>query len=393
VRPDRFCPFKHAMRVLPAIPMLLAGVAAAMAAAPPQATDLAAAYDRGAVCLAGRMDRPDLGDPYLAYVYPAEALPGAGGGRDDGGGGDGGGRGGDRGGRRDDGNRERLTYRQADARIMLAMVARAAGAGAPLAAEGREAEASLAAAAPAWKRAGLADMAKGPEAGGVALDTFCIVGWLLGDRAMAATVADAVKDDAWLPEGLYDGEQAFRRSADECWCLRMLAEASPPFPTPSPVAWRIASTLGRSASMDPGGRGVFYEALHLGMALEKAEPAFAPAAREAAAALMGWARAHAGDETRGRSLPEWINLASAAWLDPLGGAEARAAALARVVASQDADGCWRLPGAEPADYASSFVTLRALLALAPYRLVASAAREEEDASDEDPAPKAARPAQ
>src|SRR5688572_10066035 len=252
------------MRITFALPALLAGAAAAStAASPPSAPDLPAAYSRGAACLEARTGRPDLGDPYLAFVYPEEALPSGAG-------------------------MESMTYRRADARIMLAQLARTVGQNETLAAAGRAAEASLAAAAPAWKRAGLLDLSKGPGSGGIALDTFCIVGWLLGDREMAGTVAAAVSADTWLPEGLYEGEEAFRRSADECWCLRMLAEASPPIPVPAPVVRRIAATLGRSAGAAPGGRGTFYEALHLGMALEKGEPAFAPAAREAAAAIAAW---------------------------------------------------------------------------------------------------------
>ncbi|HZI92965.1 MAG TPA: hypothetical protein VFE84_01875 [Patescibacteria group bacterium] len=309
------------------------------------------ALERAARCLARDQVDGAFRDPYLSYVYPAENLPVA-----------------------STIPGPRLTYRRVDADVVLALLARHGAPPEPLAAAVRQAEKTLKEIVPVWRDAGLDNVRRGARQGGVALDTFCIVGWLNQDDAMARVVADALDGDGWLPGALYDdGEERFRLAADESWCVRLLVTTHPGLGGAARVVDRIAGQLKRDAQADPGGRGVFYEAWHLAMALEKAGPAYADIRHRAVAVLRAWALLHeaATDEhaeRRAADIMEWANLASGDVLDPV---EDRALTL-RVVQillrSQSEDGCWRFPpdSTGRAESATSFLTLRAMLALASY---------------------------
>ena len=295
-------------------------------------------FEKGAACVARDHDGRRFRDPYLKYAYPEErlpsiAIPGS-------------------------PAPETPTYRMIDADMMLAMIADAVAPPESLIGPTKVARERLAAVVPLWLGRGLGNIRRGARVDGVALDTFCIVGWLAHDKEMARVVRDAIDGDGWLPVGFYDGEEAFRREADECWCLRTLAGFADDSATAA-VRARIIGQFRSTAEADPGSLASFYRAFHLGLALGE-DPSTDPALfDEITLALTRWAAAHPED-----SLLEWVNLGSATFLRGESGRVLSRRAIRIVLERQAQDGCWRVPGMIPEDYGSTFLTLRALAALA-----------------------------
>lgn len=307
------------------------------------------AFRRGADCLAKDFDGSAFRDPYLSYVYPDENLPVPPG-------------------------RPRLTYRTVDAYVDLVLISRAAPTSEPLSRLVERADGSLREVVPVWGDRGIYNLRKGARPGGVALDTFCFVGWLYGDPTMAGIVASAIDDDGWLPEGLYGGAERFRRDADESWCLRLLAsKAGPGLDAGAAVLNRIAKTLREAVTSAPPERGTFYVAYHLAMVLAEAssrgglDPDRAALEREITSVLVSWAASRPESTVKPGDVPEWINLAS---LEMGAGQDVdrlRERAIEVVLSGQSEDGCFGVPGTAPSRKGSSFFTLRALLALARER--------------------------
>jgi hypothetical protein len=389
---------------------------------PETAARVKRALEAGAACLSRDHDGSGFRDPYLTFVYPGEALPTPLG-------------------------SPPLTYRRIDADFILALLARSSPPGGasrhPVQEMSEAARRTLERAAPLWQSRGLSNVRRQPSPRGIALDTYCMVGWLAQDRVMADNVARAIDGDGWLPQNLYAEEERFRADADECWCLKFLASpAGPGLAGATPVLDRIARSFRRAAQNDPGSRATFYEAFHLGMVLEEADRASRlpgrriggisdrrmrdisnrrasgisnrrPSAlagdedvsdaeelkRETRDALRIWADRQ---ESAASALVEWANLAACEILDDEPGTQLRRRALEVLLEAQEKDGCWRLREATPASYGSSFLTLRALLGLAvspsggeseASRVGSSSAAPRAGASSGPPAPKAARPAQ
>jgi hypothetical protein len=343
-------------------------------------------WQAGAACLRRDHDGFGFRDPYLTFVYPGEALPTPPG-------------------------LPPLTYRRIDADFILALLDGQSPPGGegldPIQGVAAAARRRLSRTAPLWRSRRLSNVRRQPSPQGIALDTYCMVGWLAQDRVMAQNVARAIDGDGWLPQNLYSEEERFRADADECWCLKLLASPSGPgLAGASPILARIAATLRRAATSDPGSRAAFYEAFHLGMVLEEVQRAGRIPGRgagagegdahdaqelkgEAREALRIWADRQAGASSP--ALVEWANLATCEILDDETGKQLRRRAVEVLLEAQGKDGCWRLRGAEPASYGSSFLTLRALLGLAASRSGFEASRS--GAASGPPAPKAARPAQ
>ena len=61
---------------------------------------------------------------------------------------------------------------------------------------------------------------------GIALDTYCILGYLYEDKEMANLALLSLSNDKWLPESFYQGDQDFRTIADESWCVRLISKAN-----------------------------------------------------------------------------------------------------------------------------------------------------------------------
>jgi predicted house-cleaning noncanonical NTP pyrophosphatase (MazG superfamily) len=58
------------------------------------------------------------------------------------------------------------------------------------------------------------------DPGGVALDTYCIIGFITKNKAMAGTAwSYLTADDDWMPNDYYISD-AWRNIADESWCMR-----------------------------------------------------------------------------------------------------------------------------------------------------------------------------
>lgn len=143
-------------------------------------------------------------DPYLEYVYPGESLdcPLTG---------------------------CRLTYRLLDAYFMVQMLnERLTGNEQTLfKAQANEAGAVFDAIKPAWRQAKISNTEKSTaeDKDGVALDTYCILGYLENDPAFSDTVLRYLGDDGWLAPDAYTTDR-WRNIADESWCLRLLARTN-----------------------------------------------------------------------------------------------------------------------------------------------------------------------
>jgi len=370
----RFCPFNEGMDRLPPSAVLtigllcVAGIATGASLAGMKDAALGEARSKAAACLARDFDGRSFRDPYLAYIYPEEKLPGTASDPD-------------------------LTYRRIDADIMLSLLQREGGAPAPLQGAVEQAGKVLRELPASWNGRGFSNVRREPRAGGIALDTFCIVGWLEQDRGMADAVARALDGDGWLPEGLYEGDERFRRDADEAWCVKLLASPAGSGMEPARrVLERLVDDFRRARSEDAAGRQTFYAAYHLGLLLEDWAPrsttpgyakegdvaggapsrtpscAIQPAdlRTRLLAALEGWAAARPAGKEEGADILEWANLATVR-LEGLDRTGLPRRAVEMLLRSQREDGCWRVPGARPPEAGSSFLTLRALLALRGYR--------------------------
>lgn len=322
------------------------------------------AFERGVSCLASDLEEGRFRDPYLRFVYPGEALPAPPG-------------------------RRPLTYRQVDAAAILSLIGRTGPVPEPLATVMREARADLAALAPVWRGRGFSNTARDPRPDGIALDTYCIVGWLNGDIGMAAEAAAAIEGDRWLLPKWYDDAESYRAPADEAWCLRLLASTSRFHDPASRVLDRIVTEWRQHRREDPGGTAAYYEAWHLEMVVSEllahgsaADPRWMRLSDEIADGLRAWAEAHAAmraaGDARRADLLEWINLVTAERIEP--GLRLQAAEV--LLATQEGDGCWRIPGGRHPNSATSFTTLRGLLALRRY----GAALEESRGGGSRPAP-------
>ncbi len=314
-----------------------------MLAAEPGDATLRKARTRAAACLERDYDGRAFRDPYLTYIYPEEKLPRASADPD-------------------------LTYRRIDADIMLALLERKGSVPAPLRPAVEQARRVIHELPASWAGWGFSNVRRGTRPDGIALDTFCIVGWLERDGSMAAAALQALDGDAWLPEGLYEGEELFRRDADEAWCLRLLASCAGGGMAPARrVLDRLVADLRAARKEAPAGRHAFYAAYHLALLLEDSPDLGSgfDAARlqqELEATLEAWAAERPVGAERAADVLEWANLA-ATRLPGLDMAGLRRRAREILLRQQNEDGCWRVPGARPPEAGSSFLTLRALLAL------------------------------
>ncbi len=305
------------------------------------------AAGRAAACLARDYDGQAFRDPYLRYVYPEERLEGTASDPD-------------------------LTYRRIDADIMLVLLAREGKVAAALRPSADRASRVLHGLPPLWAGKGFNNIRKDPRPEGIALDTFCIVGWLEADRAMAEAALGALDGDGWLPEGLYEGPETFRRDADEAWCLRLLASpAGGGLSDARRVLDRLLADLREARKADPAGRQSFYAAYHLGLLLEETTDLgsgidAATLREELAETMEAWAAARPRGQEQASDLLEWANLVTSK-LPRLESTGLKRRGVEILLRQQGEDGCWRVPGARPPEAGSSFLTLRALLALSAYR--------------------------
>jgi hypothetical protein len=118
-----------------------------------------------------------------------------------------------------------LTYRLLDAYINLAFLDQADVAPGPAKEQFLRGREVLGAIVPLWRQQGIYNVTRTPQEGGIALDTYCIVGLLHEDATMARVVAGHLDGEDWLAEDFYDPAQSFRKLADETWCVALLAVA------------------------------------------------------------------------------------------------------------------------------------------------------------------------
>ncbi len=160
------------------------------------------AIERGAGFVAAAWSPFHFADPYLAFVYPGESLtcglPNC-----------------------------RVTYRTLDAYFALHFLQPRLQAKelrrleAPLG----EAQQVLADLAPRWVNVPIENALKSSASdGGVALDTYCILGTVEQSAPMAQHLLEYLTEDNNFIDDQYYQDDRWRNIADETWCLRLLAE-------------------------------------------------------------------------------------------------------------------------------------------------------------------------
>jgi len=297
------------------------------------------AVDRGLTFLAHSWQGDAYDDEYLQFVYPDERLdcPLA---------------------------DCRLTYRLLDAYINLAFLDRAGVPHGPARPQFERGRAVLDAIVPVWRERGLYNVTKDPVAGGVALDTYCIVGLLRQDRAMAEVAAGHLDGDDWLPGNHYEDSQCFRKLADETWCVRLLRFASRPGRRQVPRLARIS--LGRGRELLEQERPVEFRvnvALHLAYLLNDLNDRSLRDDRDSIQKLL---LAAAEEPDVENDLLTQANILEALASSP-GVPEPALRPLAeRLLRHQEEDGGWHSRVGETNSDLRVFTTMRALLALTKY---------------------------
>jgi hypothetical protein len=313
--------------------------AAPASARPPSGLALDAAIDRGLRFLAGSWKGDRFDDAYLDYVYPGEhlacPLPDC-----------------------------RVTYRLLDAYFDLRWLKGALGTlgpAEPIAVRATEVTRALVV---PWRQSGPYNVRRDPVADGIGLDTYCILGLVERDRAMAEVVARHLDGTGWIPEGYYRTSESFRALADETWCARLLAVTGT---APDRVPRLAAAEVERgrveveSARSREVAANLAYHLLNL----------LSDVRREELAPAAAWFESRLADAVRDPALSD-DRLTRANLLEGLATArrERRAdldALAADLLAAQEEDGGWHSRRGETGTSLRTFTTLRALLALARYR--------------------------
>jgi len=258
----------------------------------------------------------------------------------------------------------RLTYRLLDAYINLAFLDQAGLAHGPARAQFLRGREVLDAIVPLWREQRLYNVTRAPQKGGIALDTYCIVGLLYEDSAMARVVAGHLDGDGWLAEDYYDPPQSFRKLADETWCVGLLAVAGDD-PALAGKLVRVLVTRARDRLGEPlSAEARVNIALHLVYLLMRAED---PTFEEALAYFIDQLDHSARDPALESDLLTQANILEA--LARSGRVErTRLSAFAKIlVANQEPDGGWHSRIGEQGSSLRVFTSLRALLALKRYR--------------------------
>ena len=306
---------------------------------PSRAASPADAIARGVAFLARSFHVAGYDDEYLRYVYPGERLecplPDC-----------------------------RLTYRLIDAYVNLALLDRAGVPHGPADEQFGISREVLAAIVPEWRERGLYDVKRDPEGDGIALDTYCIVGLLGRDRAMADVVAAHLDGDDWLPDNHYPDEESFRKLADETWCVRLLDSASRGGRREVPRLTRLALRRGLAFLEEDRPAEVRANVgLHLLYLVDDVGGRSLRADRERLRNLL--LEFAADPELRNDSLTQANILQALAFSGDLPKCAVKDIA-ERLLRHQEEDGGWHSRVEETGTSLRVFTTMRALLALAEY---------------------------
>ena len=142
-------------------------------------------------------------DEYLKYVYSGEALecnlPNC-----------------------------KITYRKLDAYFNLKFIKNEFQDYSLIKQDVEEADKILASLIPIWRNKKLYNIVNETmkDTSGLALDTYCILGYLYNDKEMSTLVLNSLYNDEWLPSNFYQGDQDFRTIADESWCVRLISKSN-----------------------------------------------------------------------------------------------------------------------------------------------------------------------
>jgi hypothetical protein len=115
-----------------------------------------------------------------------------------------------------------LSYRKLDAYFNLIFIERQIGDYSIIEEQVIYAKEVMQSVEPLWERDRIYNVVANATPGGYALDTYCIVGLITNSSVMAKNVRNHLLNNHWLPEDFYTGDEAFRRIADESWCIRLL---------------------------------------------------------------------------------------------------------------------------------------------------------------------------
>ena len=325
-----------------ALSLLLVSAASTPGPGPRPPERISAALDKGTRFLASVWDGQAYKDPYLEYVYPAEKLesPLAG---------------------------WPLTYRRIDAYVDLLFLAKALDDPGPIKPQIKAARRLLEPLPAMWGRLGAYNVLHQPDPAGIGLDTYCIVGLLFHDKPMATRVLGQLDGFDWIPPGYYSDQEAFRKPADESWCIRLLLDTG----TGAEVTQKLLAEHVRRATeqLAQAARAETraYLAIHaLYMVLDAGKPSLDQDLRRFtdAVCVSGDAADLARDLLLQANLLDACLKGSAG--QPAQVPEAASRMAARLVDGQADDGGWPPALGETGPNLRSFTTLRALIALAGY---------------------------
>lgn len=298
------------------------------------------AVERGVEALARAHTPYQYDDPYLKFVYPGEDIacraPGC-----------------------------RLTYRLLDAYFALTMIESrlTTNERAAIADQSQERDSAFADIGPRWRNAPIINtiMSTAADSGGIALDTFCILGTLTHDQGLARRSLDYLTpDNNWIADDYYQDDR-WRNIADETWCLRLAAETGIlPDRLGNMIDRKIIETREFLKSNEPANAklGVLYHMLLL------LSTKGAPDQPEVRAEFQSDAAAIAQTGALDQDPIALGNLLEAMAASGYSDQQFLAVAARHLLALQGADAAWQNSGANRYPV---FTTLRALAGLTAYR--------------------------
>ncbi len=317
-------------------------LAACAATAPPKPSQVETAIAGGFAYLAG-IRTPDgaYKDAYLQYIYPGEELACP----------------------LDTCN---LTYRTLDAYFNLKFIQQSFPDAGPLAADVARADEIMRSLLPAWRQSRLYNIQQPTmiDPDGLALDTYCILGYLYRDAVMARVAKDSLQGWDWLPEGFYMGDAAFRTIADESWCTRLLVVTG----TDAALARALAhKSVKETRELVSGGTTPVAQAMAYYHTLLILHDLRDGSDRDTIADFQRQLARLAVSEALWKDTVTMANILDALASTNASDGRTMDRLAAELVARQGESGVWYADAGVPVDSGQVFATLRALSALQAYR--------------------------
>ncbi|MFH1073002.1 MAG: hypothetical protein V1743_06250 [Nanoarchaeota archaeon] len=301
------------------------------------------AVQRGVGYLATSYVNYSYADQYLLYVYPGENLSCP-------------------------FDNCRVTYRLLDAYYDVIFMKQAGINLSAISDQEEDAEKILMFLAQEWEHEHIYNTLKSvPEEGGIALDTYCILGYVMKSRNMAI-VAESYLDaeDNWMADGYY-AEDSWRNIADESWCIRQFIATDLNQTLSAVLAKKMAAETRAYLAANHTALDRLAVAYHALYVVSEYGKKYDDRNFAQDKAFLDAYVVHAIDDDLLKN-----NLMLANMLDVLLVSGSPNNAVLENIAqhlleSQEAGGYWRMTPDTPADNAQAFTTFRALIALQEYK--------------------------